>query len=178
MRRRKWGFPVWKISGGMPDPIEHLGDPDETPEPDTAPTGRAGMSPPVDAETVQRLRDGLEAWNPDGPPVQTAEPVTERLDVEPELRPWDAAVSPPRQPVPPPGVRLVDAPHCDGRHGDGHPAKLGTVARCEWCDALTSQISALKALERRITAVEERVAGLVAAAERDAEYDREMRERS
>lgn len=155
-----------RIVGGLArlDPVEHLGDPDEVPEPDTAPDGRAGMSPPVDAETVRRLHEGLKAWNPDAPAAEAAdreaapEVVTERLDVEPELRPWDTVQAPARQPVPRPGVRIVKVPHCDGRHGEA----IDQVARrrCEWCDALTDVITVVRHLEREVTEKDRRIADL------------------
>lgn len=55
---RVWGMRIGWLDV---DPVQHLGDPDETPEPSSAPEGSAGASTPV----------------------------VERLDVAPERRPWD-----------------------------------------------------------------------------------------
>lgn len=151
---------------GDVDPIQHLGDPGETP-----------VDPAVDGMVREVIAEHLHEPGPDRAPRTSSAPsaevagrgepapvaaedqaaIVERLDVEPELRPWDTAQAPPRDPAPRPGVRLAKTPHCDGRHGTRPDGEAGP---CEWCDALTSQISALKALERRIADLEERVSDL------------------
>lgn len=167
------------------DPIQHLGDPDETPIADE--TG-----PPV------------VIGDPDDTPApparlasEDARAVVERLDVPPQIRPWDVAREPSAAPSGPAAASPAEVecpqcrdairanraardphetPHCDGRHGDGHPTKLGTT-RCEYCDALTGAITLVRSLEKRVAELERQVAELVDAADQRDEYEREMRER-
>jgi len=136
------------------DPVVPLPDPDETPR-------------PADVETVRRLHEGLQAWDPDGPPVDVAdrgpalapedrEAITERLDVAPEVRPWDVrAVDRPAVPL-----RLEPLSADRERSCIDQPGR-----RCDSGDALTSLITAHKALEVRIADLEKRVAGLLAEAD-------------
>lgn len=156
MGLRKWGFPV----------VRYLLGPDGQPAPVAEET--RSHEPPADPDETPRASG---VFTP-GLAAEDSAAIVERLDVPPETRPWDVATEPTVAPSGPSGISLAVPPHCDGRHGDGHPTKLGGGRRCEWCDALTSWISAHKALERRIAELERRVADLVAHADQ-----REIKER-
>jgi len=115
------------------DPVVPLPDPDETPR-------------PADAETVRRLHEGLQAWDPDGPPVDVADrgpalapedrqAIAERLIPDPDVRERRLRLL---QPDPDRQRACID-------QGD---------RRCDGGDALTDLITAFKALERRVEALE------------------------
>lgn len=59
-----------------------------------------------------------------------------------------SAVPPRAMPTPPPITTApINAPHCNGRHGPDRDERGRT---CEWCDALTSALTAIRQLERTV----------------------------
>lgn len=144
----------------MSDPVEHVGDPDDTPDPMDGPQGDGGHPAvdPFDSPCVrgEHARCAMcdqcpQNCHPEGLSVEVAgrggpaparlaaedqAAIVERLDVEPERRPWDRACI------------------------DGQPDR-----RCDAGDVLTDLIGAQKDLERRIADLEKQVAELRAAAD-------------